>query len=369
MPDDLPRIPKKRGPRNKPRDVAWIQQELSAYRPLYTFRCAIPLVSILSFCCLAISIAFYKSSLKGFELEVDYTDCEKQICDYELKLPEIQGQVLFFYGMRGFHQNMRKYQQSRNDRQLARHLRETDECYPFQCLDTEGKPSTCKGDQKVPIVPCGAVANSIFNDTFKLFYHNGPPELPIREVPLTTAGLLHPSFRSQKYRNPKKCTDENSFCGSNCTAKCPGFESTAKPPWWPKPIAEIGDVDTGWALENFDFIQWMETSALPNFRKIWRRLNQQSGSPFASGLPASNYTLRIVYNYPVRGYSARKLFVIQSDGPLGPKAEFQIFAFFCVGFFLLVFSAFMVIIEFAPGITQRLRRCLSYFQSPEISGL
>ncbi|KAI6227434.1 hypothetical protein M3Y99_01253300 [Aphelenchoides fujianensis] len=373
MPDDLPRIPKKRGPRNKPRNDAWLQQQLAAYRPLYTFRCALPIVSILSFMCIAISIAFYKSSMTAHEVTVDYTSCDRTndshswhfyddtnlYCKIRVALPDIPGDVRFFYGLHGFFQNVRKYQQSRNDRQLAGELHETERCYPFT-HDESG----------LPIVPCGAVANSMFNDTFRLFY-NGADGAREMEVPWSTDKLLHTAFRAEKYKNPQKCTDQDDVCGPgvNCTKRCPGFERTAKPPWWSKSIAELGDVETGWALENFDFIQWMETAALPDFRKVYRHLDQKAGSAFANGLPAGKYTLLITYNYPVHDYGARKLFVIQQDGLLGPKAHFQMCAYFTVGLFLLLFSVFMAVVEFAPGCTLRVRRVVAYFQPPEISGL
>jgi hypothetical protein len=105
---------------------------------------------------------------------------------------------------------------------------------------------------------------------------------------MTSNGLLHPSFRLIKYRNPKKCSDEDEVC--------PGFNGTIKPPWWPHRIERLGDRDTGRALENFDFIQWMETAALPNFRKLYRKLDQLPGSVFSNGLPAGNYTLLVEYS-------------------------------------------------------------------------
>lgn len=52
----------------------------------------------------------------------------------------------------------------------------------------------------------------------------------------------------------------------------------------------------GRALENFDFIQWMETAALPNFKKLYRRLLQQPGDLFYSGLPTGDYTLTVKYS-------------------------------------------------------------------------
>jgi hypothetical protein len=64
-----------------------------------------------------------------------------------------------------------------------------------------------------------------------------PDKFIIKSVSMTSDDLLHPSFRQLKYKNPRKCSDEDE--------KCPGFEGTAKPPAWRKPIEELGDKETG----------------------------------------------------------------------------------------------------------------------------
>ena len=133
----------------------------------------------------------------------------------------------------------------------------------------------------------------------------------ILPVQWTASGLLHPSFRQEKFRNPQRCTDEE--------AECRGFEGTAKPRYWQQPIGRIGDADTGRGLENFDFIQWMQTAALPNFRKLYRKLIKAPGGTFGDGLPAGNYTLVVRYSErvgtmaPSNG-AARRLQTIRSAG-------------------------------------------------------
>lgn len=59
-----------------------------------------------------------------------------------------------YYGLSNFYQNHRRYVKSRDDNQLLGEfgIPSTD-CAPFN--ENNGKP----------IVPCGAIANSLFNDT------------------------------------------------------------------------------------------------------------------------------------------------------------------------------------------------------------
>ena len=68
-------------------------------------------------------------------------------------------QFVFFnhYGLTNFYQNHRRYVKSRDESQLLGDVKKTPntDCKPFDEMDVDGK--------KVPIVPCGAIANSLFN--------------------------------------------------------------------------------------------------------------------------------------------------------------------------------------------------------------
>lgn len=74
---------------------------------------------------------------------------------------------MFYYGLRNFYQNIRKYEQSRNDRQLSGKLEiaNTEECYPFE----RANKTTSNMILILPIVPCGIIANSMFNGLFNFW--------------------------------------------------------------------------------------------------------------------------------------------------------------------------------------------------------
>jgi hypothetical protein len=77
------------------------------------------------------------------------------------------GKVFAYYRLTNYYQGHRRYVKSRDDAQLLGRLgRPHDDCGHFSY------------NNKLPVVPCGAIANSMFNDTFRLQYlgpnGNGP---------------------------------------------------------------------------------------------------------------------------------------------------------------------------------------------------
>ena len=59
---------------------------------------------------------------------------------------------------------------------------------------------------------------------------------------------------------------------------------------------------------------WMRTAGLPNFRKLWGRIN--------GDLIPGKYTLVINNNYDVEDFDAQKYFVITTSNGIGGKNYF-----------------------------------------------
>lgn len=67
---------------------------------------------------------------------------------------------------------------------------------------------------------------------------------------------------------------------------------TAPPLNWHRPVYELDPTDPGNnGFINEDFIVWMRTAALPNFRKLYRIIQKDSPT-----LPRGNYTLEVTYS-------------------------------------------------------------------------
>lgn len=73
------------------------------------------------------------------------------------------------------------------------------------------------------------------------------------------------------------------------------FKDFAKPSNWQLNIWELDTENpSNNGFKNEDLIVWMRTAALPDFRKLYRRIDHSNR--FEIGLPKGNYTLQIKYS-------------------------------------------------------------------------
>ncbi|XP_044525137.1 cell cycle control protein 50C-like [Gracilinanus agilis] len=200
---------------------------------------------------------------------------------------EIEGNVYMYYKLHNFYQNLRRYTISRNNHQLlGEDITNVENCAPFQ-RDSNG----------IPIAPCGAIANSMFNDTILLSYY--PHSSTRINVPLLSSGITWWTDKHIKFQNPRSNNLPSAFTG------------TTKPPYWRKPVYQLDpeNPENNGFLNN-DFIVWMRVAALPTFKKLYRRIHRTG--PFVDGLPAGNYSFDISYNFPVTKFRGEKGVVLST---------------------------------------------------------
>jgi LEM3 (ligand-effect modulator 3) family / CDC50 family len=176
------------------------------------------------------------------------------------------GKVYLYYGLTNYYQNHRRYVKSRDDNQLLGEFDSTtSDCDPFS--DDNGRP----------IVPCGAIANSLFNDSLTL------RSVSHGFVPVLNTGIAWPSDKEIKFRNPPNLKQ--------------ALEGKARPIAWRKDLWELdlNNSDNN-GLQNEDLIVWMRTAALPSFRKLYRRVDHSTANSFKNGLPSGEYVLEIDYS-------------------------------------------------------------------------
>ncbi|CAL9686620.1 unnamed protein product [Knipowitschia caucasica] len=321
---------------NRPDNTAFTQQRLPAWQPMLSAGIVIPLFVLVGLIFIGIGVALFVTSRGLQVIELDYTGVEQNSpcfscsdpiskkncnCTLTFSLEKLfEGPVFFYYGLTNYFQNQRGYGVSKDYNQLSGDLtyfKEPDtSCAPY-VRDSNGKP----------FVPCGALANSMFNDTFTLYQMvNGTKKI----VPFDGKGIAWWTDHNIKYRNPSVSSLQDAFNG------------TVKPLFWSKAAYELGrDDEANNGFINQDFLVWMRRAALPNFRKLYRRITE---GDYAQGLPKGNYSLDISYNYPVIEFEGRKKVMFSNVSWMGGKNEFLGIAYLVIGSLCLVMSLVMLIV-------------------------
>ncbi|XP_015177546.1 PREDICTED: cell cycle control protein 50A isoform X1 [Polistes dominula] len=328
----------------KPSDSAFKQQRLPAWQPILTAGTVLPTFFVIGVAFIPVGIGLLYFSDKVKEQTIDYTYCNSNstsgkrcidviaqnpktpcYCEIDFVLPtDFDGEVYMYYGLTNFYQNHRRYVKSRDDNQLLGILSDevSGDCKPFAYEVNEDNITK-------PIVPCGAIANSLFSDELTLYStRNG------QDVPLLKTGIAWPSDKNIKFRNPDGDLE-----------KIFSRERFAKPKNWDKYIYELDPNNaSNNGFQNEDLIVWMRTAALPTFRKLYRRVDH-SVKGFTEGLLAGNYKLKVKYSYSVSTFDGTKRMILSTTSLLGGKNPFLGIAYIVVGCICLVLGIALSIIH------------------------
>lgn len=242
-------------------------------------------------------------------------------CIRNLTVPHHMKQPIFvYYELDNFYQNHRRYVKSRSDTQLLKGDKATD-------------TKNCKPEQNLLngslITPCGLIAWSLFNDTYSFTTNRGAKNLPVRKD-----GIAWKSDREHK------------------------FGANVKPLNFPNNQNQSGVLIGGARLnlnrplnEDEDLIVWMHTAALPNFRKLYGRIEED--------LAANTIvTVNIQNLYNTYSFGGKKKLVLSTTTWIGGQNDFLGIAYIAVGglsiLLALVFLAVHLMNPRSLGDVQRL---------------
>jgi len=271
-------------------ESAFKQQKLPAWQPILTAGTVLPTFFFIGIAFVPIGIGLLFSSNSVQEYIIDYTYCKSSnttpcaflvingsscTCSIEFTLKEeIKGEVFIYYGLTNYYQNHRRYVKSRDDKQLLGHTKDS--------LSSDCEPFAYKNGKK--IAPCGAIANSLFNDTFYMEHFVKQDTQKWRAIRFLKTGIAWATDKNVKFRNPP-----GQLNGDDA------FRDTVPPPNWKKPVWLLSNDPNNNGYLNEDLIVWMRTAALSTFRKLYARIDHSSDSLYHQSLPEGDYRLTITY--------------------------------------------------------------------------
>jgi LEM3 (ligand-effect modulator 3) family / CDC50 family len=277
------------GQDKKPKNTSLKQQRLWAFRPVHSVESSLIILSVCGLIFITLGITFYVGYSNQTEYSVRYNDsCTGSACIQYIQVPTtIPGPVFVYYELENFYQNYRLYVKSKSYTQLrggnppsselsycngARYNKDFAGYYTGKTLNPD---DTAR--------PCGLIARSVFNDTFRI------PGYTIDTSKIVTS--VDKSMYEDIPSNEWRTIDEH-------------------------------------------LITWMKISPLPNFRKLW--------GVIYSDVNAGKLEIDISNNYDVSGWNGTKNIILSTNGMLGGKNIFLWIFFICAGAFCFLCCLFFI---------------------------
>ncbi|ELP83930.1 cell cycle control protein 50C, putative [Entamoeba invadens IP1] len=255
------------------------QQEMRSCVPLYRPITVILFFLITGLIFIPIGIAVFVVTNQCQEYSVMYVgenspvNCKPNVpCEFTFTVTKpMKTPVYVYYELTNFYQNHREYLRSRSNKQLKgaaiTKYNDLSDCAPRVSLNDSTKPEDF-------YEPCGLVAASFFNDTFK--------------IDIGTAGNATELVLEKDKINWK--SDKNLFKN-------------------PKEKNGISVVDD---YTDPDFINWMRPAVSSTFRKLTGIINNVDEVK-------GNITVTVVNNFPVTSFGGTKTIILATTSVFGSK--------------------------------------------------
>jgi len=330
---------------NCPDDTALKQQRMVAWQPILDPVWVAAAYLLIGVIFVPLGLTFNAQSSDVVEMKIQYDGAPEDGVPYQncsIAQPfanrscqliftveeDMEAPVLVHYEMGEFYQNHRKYIQSRDDYQLMGEDQDKFGemfCAPLDKLTMNGV------EQRLS--PCGFVANTFFNDVFKL---------NSATYQMQEKGIAWKSDVDDRFKQPKDFRSEACSSCDDVACSCDGEEWSCTEPWRDDDgtcfLYFYPDDNTTWYLHetyspvinpiegvtNEHFIVWMRTAALPTFRKLYGYIEED--------IPAGTIlTFNLTANYEVKSFLGQKKLILSTTNWLGGKNDYVGFFFLLVG--------------------------------------
>jgi hypothetical protein len=290
------------------------QQKLPAWRPVPTIT-STSLTFLffgIVFIIIGIFVIIYSNDIVEISQGYDVKCQLSNNCQVEFNIPkDMKAPVMVYYQLNNFYQNHRRYVKSKSNAQLkgelftADSLKSANDCDPIYTMKDLNKTLSVGGTPlaaEAPANPCGLIAKSLFTDRYALTDANNKP------ITIDESNIAWDADRKLKYAHP---VDP---------------EGKDKDYWKKVQWTDVMDEH---------FMVWMRPAGLPNFRKLWGRVN--------TNLTAGNYKMLVNSTYDVSQFKGEKLFVLSTVNSFGGKNSFLGISYIVVGTICIVMAIAFVI--------------------------
>ncbi|KAH9796325.1 putative ALA-interacting subunit 2 [Citrus sinensis] len=276
------------------------QQNLPACKPVLTPSWIVTTFLLMGVIFIPIGLVTLRTSHSVIEIVERYdTECIPEKFRGNKVPKHMKAPIYIYYQLDNYYQNHRRYVKSRNDQQLLHGLKsnDTSSCQPED--SSNGLPS----------VPCGLIAWSLFNDTFKFIRESS--ELVVNRKNIAWKSDRNHKFGKQVY--PFNFQNGTFIGGGSLDPSVP-----------------LSDQE--------DLIVWMRTAALPSFRKMYGRIEED--------LDADDViAVHLMNNYNTYSFGGKKKLVLSTSSWLGGKNDFLGVAYVFVGSSSIIISLVFMLLH------------------------
>ena len=288
------------------------QQKLPGWRPVPT----ITSTTIIFFCfgvvfiVLGVIILVFSNQIEEVSYRYD-EECKTQKektnsnnCEITLDIKnKMKSKIMIYYQLNGFYQNHRRYVKSKSDEQLhgkeftLEEMKNSQDCDPAITNEDMGQTKSFLGNDLVAgdlAVPCGLIAKSFFNDKFTNWKIDGKQFTPNEN------DIAWKADKELKYKN-------------------------------------TNNLEKQWInMTDEHFIVWMRPAGLPNFRKLWGRIEEEIKAN-------SNVEVTIEDNFNVTSFNGKKYLILSTVNAFGGKNSFLGISYIVLGGISIILAVVFII--------------------------